>query len=58
MVYSQPPYPPSYKPEHDYARQAAATRSYTTPAVITLVLYFVLWLPGLIANIVYLVLQL
>jgi hypothetical protein len=58
VVYSQPPYLPSYKPEHDYARQAAATRSYTTPAVITLVLYFVLWLPGLIANIVYLVLQL
>lgn len=29
------------------------TRSYVTPAVITMVLYLVLWLPGLIANIVY-----
>ncbi len=28
-------------------------KSFTTPAVITLVLYVVLWLPGLIANIVY-----
>ncbi len=34
-------------------QRAAAARSYTTPAVITLVLYCVLWLPGLIANIVY-----
>jgi zinc-ribbon domain len=34
-------------------RYVAATRSYTTPAVLTLVLYFVFWLPGLIANIVY-----
>lgn len=34
-------------------QRAAATRSYTTPAVITLVLYFVLWIPGLIANLVY-----
>ena len=37
----------------EHRRVAAATRSYTTPAIITLVLYFVLWLPGLIANIVY-----
>lgn len=34
-------------------QRAAAVRSYTTPAIITLVLYFVFWLPGLIANIVY-----
>lgn len=34
-------------------RRAAAMRSYITPAVITLVLYFVLWLPGLVANLVY-----
>jgi hypothetical protein len=34
-------------------RRVAATRDYTTPAVLTLVLYFVMWLPGLIANIIY-----
>jgi hypothetical protein len=44
---------PTYSPL-DLARQSAALRSYVTPAVITLVLYFVLWIPGLIANIVYL----
>jgi len=32
----------------------AYARSFTTPAIITLVLYCVLWVPGLIANIVYL----
>jgi hypothetical protein len=38
----------------DYERQrAAATRDYTTPAVITLILYFVCWLPGIIANVIY-----
>jgi hypothetical protein len=38
----------------DYERQrTAATRDYTTPAVITLILYFVCWLPGVIANIIY-----
>jgi len=38
----------------DLERQrAAATRSYVTPAVITLILYFLLWVPGLVANIVY-----
>lgn len=38
----------------DYERErAAATRDYTTPAVITLILYFVCWLPGIIANIIY-----
>ena len=35
--------------------QAAFSKSFTTPAVICMVLYCVLWLPGLIANIVYLV---
>lgn len=39
---------------NEYQRIAAAGRSYTTPAIITLVLYWVLWLPGLIANIIYL----
>ncbi|CCF84634.1 hypothetical protein [Nitrolancea hollandica] len=34
-------------------RRAAAMRSYVTPALITLLLYFVFWLPGLIANIMY-----
>ncbi len=37
----------------DEQRRAAMTRSYVTPAVITMVLYLVLWLPGLIANIVF-----
>ncbi len=37
----------------DFRRFGAATRSFTTPAIITLVLYFVMWLPGFIANIVY-----
>lgn len=39
--------------DDEYRRFAAAQRSFTTPAVITLVLYFVPWLPGLVANIVY-----
>ena len=34
-------------------RRAAVGRDYTTPAIITLVLYFVLWIPGIIANVVY-----
>jgi hypothetical protein len=34
-------------------QRAALGRSYTTSAIITLVLYFVCWLPGLIANLVY-----
>lgn len=38
----------------DYERQrVAATRDYTTPAVITLILYFICWLPGVIANVIY-----
>lgn len=42
--------------EFDYEaerRRAAVSRDYTTPAILTLVLYFVFWIPGLIANIVY-----
>lgn len=34
-------------------RRAAVARDYTTPAVIALVLYFVFWIPGFIANLVY-----
>ena len=37
----------------EHRRIAAASRSFTTPAIITLILYFVFWVPGLIANIVY-----
>lgn len=38
----------------EFERQrAAAARDYTTPAVITLILYFVCWLPGVIANVIY-----
>ena len=38
----------------EYERQrAAATRDYTTPAVVTLILYFICWLPGIVANIIY-----
>jgi hypothetical protein len=47
-------YPPHSHIDIDYERQrAASTRDYTTPAVITLILYFVCWLPGVIANIIY-----
>jgi hypothetical protein len=44
-----------YEPFDDETerRRMAATRDYTTPAILTLVLYFVMWLPGLIANIIY-----
>lgn len=38
--------------EH-YRRMVDNTKSFTTPAIITLVLYFVFWIPGFIANIVY-----
>lgn len=33
---------------------AAATSSYTTAALIVLVLYLICWLPGFVANLVYL----
>lgn len=36
-----------------HRRMMMSSKSFTTPAIITLVLYCVLWLPGLIANIVY-----
>lgn len=39
---------------NDYRLMGAYNRSFTTPAIFTLVLYIVLWLPGFIANIVYL----
>jgi hypothetical protein len=42
-------------PYQQWQIQGQLTRSYTTPAVITLFLYLVLGIPGLIANIVYLV---
>ncbi len=35
--------------------RAAATRSYVNPAIVTLILYFCCYVPGLIANLVYLV---
>jgi len=38
----------------DRYRAAREERSFITPAILTLVLYFVLWLPGLVANLVYL----
>ena len=34
--------------------QAAATRTYTSSAVLVLVLYFLLFIPGAVANIAYL----
>ncbi len=34
--------------------RAAVARNYVTPAVITLILYLVFWLPGLVVNLVYL----
>jgi hypothetical protein len=47
--------PQPYATDYDtFRRISAEQKSFTTPAIITLVLYFVLWLPGLIANIVYL----
>ena len=49
----QPPPTPAFDYETE-RRRAAVARDFTTPAIITLVLYLVLWLPGLIANIVYL----
>jgi hypothetical protein len=55
----QPPWnpPQPYPTGTDYdalRRINAEQKSFTTPAIITLVLYIVLWLPGLVANIVYL----
>ena len=47
----QPPLASQYQ---QWQIQGQFTRSYTTPAIITLVLYIFMWIPGLIANIVYL----
>lgn len=61
--YQQAQYPPGpypytnpYNPNWAEAERlrAAAVRSYLTPAIITLILYIIFWLPGLIVNIVYL----
>ncbi len=38
--------------EH-YRRINDSSKSFTTPAIFTLILYFFGWVPGLIANIVY-----
>ncbi|MBA2286503.1 MAG: hypothetical protein H0W02_13570 [Ktedonobacteraceae bacterium] len=55
QYYPQPPPWPGYPPMVEAERwRGAITRSYTTPAILTLVLYCVMWLPGVIANIVYL----
>ncbi len=43
-----------YRRERAEARRAALSRSYATPAVVTMVLYLCLWLPGLVANLLYL----
>jgi hypothetical protein len=46
---------PAYSNEDErYRWMVANMRSFTTPAVITMILYFVFWLPGLIVNLVYL----
>ena len=50
-------YPPPLwvaPPPNPYPTFLVEQRSFTTPAVITMALYIVLWLPGLIANIIYL----
>lgn len=44
----------AYLRERHDMRRAALGRSYVTPAVITMALYCLLWLPGLVANVVYL----
>jgi len=40
--------------QSDLERAMVSQRSFTTPAVITMVLYFVLYIPGIIANLLYL----
>jgi hypothetical protein len=58
-----PPHPPqpqwgppqAYGADYDTLRRISAEqKSFTTPAIITLILYLVLWIPGLIANLIYL----
>lgn len=52
---SSPRYPTSTQQTIEAERlRVAAGRSYVSPAIVTLILYFVLWLPGMIANVVYL----
>jgi hypothetical protein len=52
--YDRRPYQSESHIDVEYERQrAAAVRDYTTPAVVTLILYFVCWLPGIVANIIY-----
>jgi hypothetical protein len=52
VAYGQRPVPdPGWVAQNRAA--VASMRDYTTPAVITLVLYWVFWLPGLITNLVY-----
>ncbi len=41
---------PSYE---DHRKMAMASRSFTGPAVITMVCSFIFWIPGLIANILF-----
>ncbi len=43
----------AYEKREAGRRWAAQQRSYVTPAVITMILYCVFWLPGAIANIAY-----
>lgn len=38
---------------HKHRRYQAEGKSFTTPAIVTLVLYIFLWIPGLIANVIY-----
>lgn len=54
---NQPPQggqPPPLNQYQQWQVQGQFTKSYTTPAIITLVLYIFFWIPGLIANVVYL----
>src|SRR5947209_5700104 len=46
--------PPQMNPYQQWEIQGQFTKSYTTPAIISLMLYFFFWIPGFIANVVYL----
>lgn len=48
------PRPAPYRPHDSEDERRRAARGFTTRAVITLLLYWLFWLPGLIANIAYL----
>ena len=56
--YQQPYYPPQAQLPPNWLelerQRAAAGRSYTNKAMFTLLLYLFLWIPGLIANLLYL----